>query len=110
MLGVENITVTRKTGSWVRGKWVEVAPVPFIIAGSVQPLTSSQMQNLPEGRRNSTGFNLFVIGNVELTSAEVDEKNPDIVTIDAVNYEVVKKLGYRAVIAHNQYLVLKAGQ
>jgi hypothetical protein len=44
-------TVTRPSGSYVAGRWVEGAAETFEIAASIQPATPKELQRLPEGDR-----------------------------------------------------------
>jgi hypothetical protein len=110
MLGRETITVKRITGSFTNGIWSETT-TSGTIHGSVQPLTSKQMETLPEGYRDSKGFTIYGdINETMLTSAEINSKTPDVVTIDNVDYQVIKALKHRALIKHYEYIVLKKGQ
>jgi hypothetical protein len=110
MLGREAITIKRITGSFTNGAWSETLTTGTI-HGSVQPLTSKQLETLPEGYRDARGYTVYGdINEAMLTSAEVNSKTPDVVTIDSVDYQVVKTLKHRSLIKHYEYIVLKRGQ
>lgn len=44
-------TVTRPSGSYVAGRWVEGAATILEITASIQPATPKELQRLPEGDR-----------------------------------------------------------
>lgn len=44
-------TVTRSTGSYIQGRWVEGNAEAFDITASIQPATPTELQRLPEGDR-----------------------------------------------------------
>lgn len=46
-------------GTYVRGVWTDFPPVVGVLQTSVQPVTPSQLQLLPEGRRLHAKFTLF---------------------------------------------------
>ncbi len=85
----QNVVVTRKgDGSWVDGVWVESENLVFTIKASVHPVSSQEMQLLPEGYRNQSGYVLY--SNSELRTASPGNNNPDVVKIGNVDYVVLR--------------------
>lgn len=74
-------------GAYVHGIWSESAPNELTIRGSVQPVTSEDLQRLPEARRL---FKLYRVYSEEhLKSVRENLENPDIVVISGEDYEVI---------------------
>ena len=102
------LTLRRKEKGFVKdGYWVEGFVTESTFTASVQPLTPREVEQLPEGRRDSDPFWLFT--STELKVVNVDGiKNPDIVVIDGEFYEVDKVGKWQNnVINHYKCLVYK---
>jgi hypothetical protein len=102
----KSVTITkRSTGTLVDGIYTDAASTVSIIQASVQPASDSDVQTLPEGRRERKAFRLYT--NTELLSLQESE-NPDRATIYGEEYEVVTKNPWQnAVIPHFKYIVVK---
>lgn len=97
--------ISRGTGSYVDGTYVEAVGATITIQASVQPLTGKEVLSLPEGRREKDAFTLYT--DTSLVSLQ-DTQNPDRVVISGKEYEVVKKESWQNnVINHYKYLVVK---
>ena len=60
MLGEQTFTVTSKAaGSWVLGDWVDGPATSRTFKGVLQPMTSRQLQQLPEQWRTRGGWKLY---------------------------------------------------
>lgn len=99
------LTIYRKAvGTVVDGIFTEGAPTSDVILASVQALKPEDIQQLPEGRRNSKLFFIFTDTRLNL----VTSANPDIVVVDSENYEVDKEeVWQNNVINHYKYLIVK---
>jgi hypothetical protein len=99
------IGYTKANGSYIKGRWQEGIETEFSFSSSVQPLKGSQLESLPEGRRNSKSYNLFTD---KLMNCLLDEKNPDIVIIFNERYEVFKREKWQnRIVPHYYYIVIK---
>jgi len=91
-------------GEYVDGIWVEGTLTPFTFITSVQPLKGSELQMLPEGRRDSTSYTLFT----DTKLRKLKEENPDIVIIDDEQLEVFKRENWQnGIINHYECIVVK---
>ncbi|WP_019997257.1 phage head completion protein [Aureimonas ureilytica] len=66
------VSLIRKNGAWVRGKWVAGPEVKKTIIASVQPLKGSEVQNLPEGIRNEAQASIFTAERIAVND-EIEE-------------------------------------
>ena len=88
--------------SFVDGYHVQGADTTFDIQASVQPLTPSEVEDLPEGRRNNKHYWLFTETDLNMVGAT----NPDKVTLYGSTYELYRQGVWKNnVIEHNRYLV-----
>jgi hypothetical protein len=98
------IVKRKSSGSISDGKFTDGAISDISITASVQPLKSQDIQQLPEGRRNSKLY--YVFTSTALNT--VGTANPDSIVIDGEIYEVDKKDSWQnGVINHYKYLVYK---
>jgi hypothetical protein len=102
----KSVTITkRSTGTLVDGIYADAASTVSVIQASVQPASDSDVQTLPEGRRERKAFRLYT--DTELLSLQESE-NPDRATLYGEEYEVVTKNPWQnAVIPHFKYIVVK---
>jgi hypothetical protein len=97
--------VSRGTGTYVDGLYVESVGATTTIQASVQPTSNAEVLSLPEGRREKKSFCLYT--ETELVSLQ-QSQNPDRVTLFGEEYEVIKKDPWRNdVINHYKYIVVK---
>jgi hypothetical protein len=98
-------TIKQKVaGTVVDGAFIEGAVTTSTIQASLQPLKPEDIQQLPEGRRNSKVS--FIITSTRLNL--VTSANPDIVVVDSEDYEVDKEEAWQNnVINHYKYLIVK---
>jgi len=105
----QSLTVTRYTGgSKVNGKWVEGTPSTFSINTSIQPLTSKELELLPEGRRSSgESYKLYTDSSPILRTVS-DDENPDRVSISSQDFEVFSiERWENSIINHIKYIVTR---
>jgi hypothetical protein len=76
-----------KGGRYVEGRFVECAPCVSEITGSVQQLRAHELNQLPEGRRNSEALKVYSVDNLEPGFIE-ELKNADEFEFKGVRYEV----------------------
>ena len=97
--------VKRKaTGSITNGIFTEGATSTINITASIQPLKPSEIQQLPEGRRNRKVF--WVITSTKLNV--VSTTNPDIITVGTENFELDSAEEWQNnVINHYKYMAMK---
>lgn len=77
--------------------------VAFTITASVQPLRPSDLEALPEGRRENSAFRLYT-NDALLT---VESLNPDQVEIYGERYEVIGHAPWQNnVINHHKYIAM----
>lgn len=74
-------------GSYTDGVWTDGASTDVNITASIQPLTARQMLLLPEGRRNTTAYNLFTSSRL-FTAEPATNTNADKVILPDGTYEV----------------------
>lgn len=87
------------------GRYTEGTETTVSIISSVQPLSRSEVEFLPEGRREEHAYKIYT--DTELRTLQ-DNTNPDRVEIDGVQYEVYSRLPWRnTIIDHYKFLVLK---
>lgn len=80
-LGRRAVSVIRPSGAFDddTGRWVESAVAPFTIQASVQPVSSRELEKLPEGRRTSGVFKMYTDFHLQAGDDKLG-KNPDRVT------------------------------
>jgi hypothetical protein len=93
-------------GYYDRGVWIEGAPQPVIqIMGSVQPLNNTEIDLIPEGRRNNKAFKIY--SDTELTQLGLNQ-SPDIFEFDGEKYELISKIPWgNDIINHYKYVFSK---
>lgn len=94
-------------GSLVKGIWVDGGDTAFTTIVSVQPLDAREMNMLPEGRRTSQAFKLY--GQDQLVTVNKSAgTNPDILTINGDNFEVLSSEPWQSNIRnHYKSVVVK---
>lgn len=87
------------------GRYTEGVESTVEISASFQPLSRSELEFLPEGRREEHAYKIYTA--TELRTLQ-DGTNPDRVVIDGVDYEVYSRLPWRnSIINHYKFLVMK---
>lgn len=101
----QQVTAYRQgTVSTVNGYRQQTAETSFSIFASIQPVSPSDLESLPEGRRESKAFRLYS----DDTLNAVGSKNPDQVVLFGERYEVYGVAPWQNnVINHNKYIVAK---
>lgn len=74
-------------GSFVAGRYVEVAPVALTVLASVQPLTGEDLEVLPEAERTSDAIEIFSIAELFPVNHTLN-KLGDLVTYRGRDYRV----------------------
>jgi len=108
MIPKETLTVKRyEPGEYVDGYWVDGSTITFNIQTSVQPVKTSELEALPEGRRTSKTYKLYP--SIRLVGVnKVLKTSPDIVTIDNEEYEVFEPQPWQNnLINHYKVFVIK---
>jgi hypothetical protein len=95
---------TKAAGSVTNGYFTDGATTPTNIMASVQPIKPHEVEQLPEGRRDSQSYWLFTDTALNM----VTSANPDLITINGEDYEVFKCEPWQNnVISHYKVLVSK---
>jgi hypothetical protein len=84
-------------GAWVDGKFIPGTQSTFNITASVQTLTSSELEQLPEGRRINKTYKVYT--DTPLYTVEDTVDNPDILTIGGKECEIIATYPYIKIIA-----------
>jgi len=104
-------TIVFTPGAYVDGHWVEGSETPGTIQASVQPTKPSDMQMLPEGRREVESFRVYSdtrLNTVLDREADGSKASPSMVIIDNERYEVFSSLRWQNnVINHFKMIVIK---
>lgn len=99
------LTVTRITGGYVNGYWVDNPPTPVSITGSVQPANDKQRDNVPEGYDVESVMELGTESLLVIAQAAKPNKS-DKVEIFGEQYTVVRLERWQnQIIPHYWYLV-----
>lgn len=96
-------TIRRYTdGSYVKGKWVAGQDCTELqILASVQPMTNSDMQHLPEGKRIKRGVKIYTS---ELLKVDGTDNQGDELLWLGIAYRVIAVAMYQmGVISHYRY-------
>jgi len=107
------ITLRRPAvGSYVDGVWIEGATTDSTITASIQPLTGEDMQELPEGRRESEGYKMYTSTQVRTVQGAGSNQNADRVVFKAKEYEVHQVNPWQnnsnfSVVNHYKYFILR---
>jgi hypothetical protein len=93
-------------GQYVNGYWQEGAGELFQIKASVQPMRGTEMEMLPEGRRQSQAVKLYT--NTQLQT--VDDSNPDTLQAFGSSYEVLSVEPWQSnVLSHYKVTAVRVG-
>ena len=63
LLGAQSLTVTPYTATLANGRYAPVAGTPYVVTGTIVPLSAMDLERLPEGARTSARFALYVEGD-----------------------------------------------
>ena len=91
MIDIPTVTVSferSEVGSHVDGRWVEGALELLSAQVSAQPLRASEVNMLPEGRRNTETIKFYTETKFK-TSDEKNGINSDIIIYDGKKFEVM---------------------
>lgn len=103
------ISVVRRTGSRVNGRWVEANQVENVV-GSVQPVTGKDTQFLPENRRDVGTVKVYSNSPLAV-SIEGQNKPGDLVIWSGKKWEVFQELAFEnGLINHYKYLAAYVGE
>jgi len=96
---------TYAPGTLVKGKFTQGIATLSSVQASVQPATPNDVLTLPELRRNDKAYVLFTSTSLNMVNGNI---NPDRVTIDGEEFEVITKNPWNnGVINHFRYVVTK---
>jgi|GEM_PF-1730130 len=107
------ITLRRPNpGTLVNGRWVEGAYVDSEITASIQPLTGEDMQELPEARRESEGYNMYTSTQVRTVQEAGSNQNADRVLFFGKEFEVHQVRPWQnntnfTIVNHYRYFILR---
>jgi len=102
------VTIYRYSGTAVTGGYkVNGAESSFIISASIQPVRPSDLETLPEGRRDGKdSFRLYTRAVLQVVNK--GDMKPDQAALFGDRYEVVGHAPWHNnVINHHKYIVLK---
>jgi len=92
----EIITVTRTANSgYVDGIFVKGTTVNFKALASVQAPTGDELQDLPEGSRDSSALKFFSKRPI-FTISDRDDFDADIITYQGIRYKIVTSRNWNA--------------
>lgn len=95
---------TKATGTIIDGIFTEGATTPTNIMASIQPIKPHEVEQLPEGRRDSQSYWLFT----DIALNMITSSNPNLVTIAGEDYEVFKVEPWQnGILNHYKCLVSK---
>lgn len=110
------VTLRRPSaGAYVNGLWVEGATTDSIITASIQPLTGEDMEELPEGRRESEGYKMYTSTQVRTVQEAGSDQNADRIVFNSKEYEVHRvnpwqnNLNFN-IVNHYKYFILRIDQ
>ena len=70
------VTLRRfQSGGYTNGRWTDGSFIDSAITSSIQPLKGEEMQELPEGRRDSEGYKLYTSTLINT----ITSLNPDLI-------------------------------
>lgn len=106
----QTFVVTRTTGTWVNGRFTNDTPTALILQGIIDPVSSREMVQLPEGDSITGAINIYTLvplytttlnqstGNTGNISDEVTWRNQSwkiIQTFDYIDYGYFKATATR---------------
>lgn len=99
-------------GSYVNGRWVEGATTDSTITASIQPLTGEDMEELPEARRESEGYNMYTSTQVRTVQEAGSNQNADRIVFNGKEYEVHQVRPWQnntnfTIVNHYRYFILR---
>lgn len=102
-------SVKRTTpGAYVDGVFVEGTESTITIQASVQPLSDQDLQNLPEGRRESDMVKVYTNSNLNSVGSLGSGQQPDKIIWLGDEYEISSKsVRQMGVINHYRYFATK---
>lgn len=104
------IVVRHRTGSLVKGVWVQGQVESGTFVGSVQPVRGKDLDLLPIGRRDTGSVKVYSNTPLEVAS-EGGNQPGDIVVWQGRQWEVVASLPYQnGVVDHYKYLATDLGE
>ena len=96
-------TVSRRTGAYVDGRWVDGTPEDVVITACIQPIPPEKLQDYPGGQRHSEGINIWT--QHELRTVDEDNGIPgDVITYQGNKYVVYSVSDWH--VATNHYHVV----
>jgi len=104
ILKTKTLTIKPKnTGSWISGRWTETVASTYEIKGSWQPANPRQVETLPEGRKDKETMQLITFTKLNTVQSS---KNPDIIIVDGVEYEIYSRADHQNILKHYVYLAV----
>ena len=95
-------------GQYIDGVWIPGAETPITIQASVQPLSDTDLINLPAGRRASDVVKLYTITDLFTTEDMGQDQQPDKLVWRGTTYEISSKsVRQSGVIDHYRYWATK---
>lgn len=106
----KTVSVSRDSGAYVDGRYVDAAATTFEIKANVQPAPTSALSRLPEGSRVGGAISVFpAAGSTALRTASTGAAghNADRITVDGQQYEVA---GLDTWVQHTRYIATRYAQ
>jgi len=103
------VTLRRfQSGGYTNGRWTDGSFVDSAITSSIQPLKGEEMQELPEGRRDSEGYKLYTSTLINT----ITSVNPDLILFFGKTFEAIQVFPWQnninfGFVNHYKYLVLR---
>ena len=104
------ISILRRVGSRVNGRWTTSEETSMNVTGSVQPVSGKDTQFLPEGRRDVGTVKVYCNERLNV-SVEGSENSGDVVIWRGKKWEVFQELDFaNDIINHYKYLAGYIGE
>lgn len=104
LLATRTVQIERMAGAYVEGVWQEAVTESFDVPCSVQPASPSDMDMLPEGRRQMLAYRLYT--RTPLLQA-LGARNADVAVIDGQRFDVVHTERWQnGLIPHHKSIVV----
>jgi hypothetical protein len=100
ILGKATFTITRQSGAWEAGYFVEGAPTSFTLEGSLQPADGRDLSLLPEGSRSEAGWVLLCDEHQQalLVGDHVTAQGGDYLVMVVMDWMLHSPLPYRGYV------------
>lgn len=97
LTNVMDVTIRRRVGAWLKGRWVENdVPEDITIEANVQPLKFTEIFQMPESERTKKWIKLFTTYHVVTAEESAETGNPaDAILWEGHWYRAMQEKHYR---------------